>query len=138
MGLTRRWLFYTLILVYGLTLCTLTLTLTQGAIKLKKDHFFSFRWLFYTLILVYGFQCLWRKPWFWNIRHCWYDYPYHQVKEFSLSPIHQHNGSYMKSFSQFKKKLPPKKKHNLFAQIDSDVWVYYMVELSFYWSLSIR
>ena len=38
------------------------------------------RWLFYTLILIYGFQCLWRKPWFWNIRHCWYDYPYHQVR----------------------------------------------------------
>ena len=101
MGLTRRWLFYTLILVYWFTLYTLTLN--QGAIKLVKDHFFSFRWLFYTLILVYGFQCLWRKPWFWNIRHCWYDYPYHQVKDFSLSPIHQHNG-FLKSFSQFKKK----------------------------------
>jgi ceramide synthetase len=38
-----------------------------------------FRWVFYTGILVYGFFCLWDKPWFWNIRHCWYDYPYHQV-----------------------------------------------------------
>ena len=37
------------------------------------------RWLFYTFILLYGFHCLWSKPWFWNIRHCWYDYPYHQV-----------------------------------------------------------
>ena len=27
---------------------------------------------------------------------------------------------------------------NLIPQIDPDVWVYYMVELSFYWSLSIR
>jgi len=66
---------------------------------LQKFQETGWRWLFYTLILVYGFQCLWRKPWFWNIRHCWYDYPYHQI--------------------------------------DSDVWVYYMVELSFYWSLSI-
>ncbi|XP_023341201.1 ceramide synthase 6, partial [Eurytemora carolleeae] len=59
----------------------------------------GWRWIFYTGILVYGFLCLWNKPWFWNIRYCWYDYPYHQV--------------------------------------DSDVWLYYMVELSFYWSLSI-
>jgi len=59
----------------------------------------GWRWLFYTLILLYGFTCLWSKPWFWDIRHCWYDYPYHQI--------------------------------------DPDVWIYYMVELSFYWSLSI-
>jgi len=59
----------------------------------------GWRWMFYSSILVYGLVCLWNKPWFWNIRHCWYDYPYHQV--------------------------------------DSDVWLYYMVELSFYWSLSI-
>lgn len=59
----------------------------------------GWRWLFYTGILIYGFVCLWSKPWFWNIRHCWYDYPYHPI--------------------------------------DPDVWVYYMVELSFYWSLSI-
>jgi len=66
---------------------------------LKKFCETGWRWLFYTCILVYGFICLWNKPWFWNIRYCWYDYPYHQV--------------------------------------DSDVWFYYMVELSFYWSLSI-
>jgi len=59
----------------------------------------GWRWVFYTCILLYGSYCLWDKPWFWNIRHCWYDYPYHQI--------------------------------------DSDVWLYYMVELSFYWSLSI-
>jgi len=66
---------------------------------LKKFCETGWRWMFYTCILVYGFFCLWSKPWFWNIRYCWYDYPYHQV--------------------------------------DRDVWVYYMVELSFYWSLSI-
>lgn len=66
---------------------------------LKKFCETGWRWVFYTSILVYGVVCLWDKPWFWNIRHCWYDYPYHQV--------------------------------------DSDVWFYYMVELSFYWSLSI-
>jgi len=66
---------------------------------LKKFQETGWRWLFYTFILLYGFHCLWSKPWFWNIRHCWYDYPYHQI--------------------------------------DPDVWIYYMVELSFYWSLSI-
>jgi len=59
----------------------------------------GWRWLFYTLILVYGSVCLWGKPWFWNIRHCWYHYPFHQI--------------------------------------EGDVWLYYMLELSFYWSLSI-
>jgi len=66
---------------------------------LKKFCETGWRWLFYTSILVYGFVCLWDKPWFWNIRHCWYDYPYHAI--------------------------------------DPDVWLYYMVELSFYWSLTI-
>jgi len=59
----------------------------------------GWRWVYYTCVLVYGLTCLWDKPWFWNIRHCWYNYPYHQI--------------------------------------DKDIWVYYMVELSFYWSLSI-
>ena len=57
------------------------------------------RWVFYTTILVYGLNCLVDKPWMWNVRYCWYDYPYHTV--------------------------------------DQDIWLYYMVELSFYWSLSI-
>jgi len=59
----------------------------------------GWRWLYYSLILVYGSVTLWGKPWLWNIRHCWYHYPYHKI--------------------------------------DRDVWLYYMVELSFYWSLSI-
>ena len=46
---------------------------------LQKFQETGWRWLFYTLILIYGFTCLWTKPWFWNIRHCWYDYPYHQI-----------------------------------------------------------
>merc|ERR1711874_784103 len=56
------------------------------------------RWVFYSFILVYGFICLWDKTWFWDIRFCWYNYPFHQM--------------------------------------DNDVWWYYMLELSFYWSLS--
>ena len=41
--------------------------------------YFPSRWVFYTCILVYGMICLWDKAWLWNIRFCWYNYPYHQV-----------------------------------------------------------
>ena len=57
------------------------------------------RCIFYTVMLCYGWWCLWDKPWLWDIRHCWYDYPFHSVP--------------------------------------ADIWCYYMMELSFYWSLSI-
>ena len=66
--------------------------------KLQKFCETGWRWVYYSTILVYGFNCLVDKPWLWNVRHCWYDYPYHKV--------------------------------------DPDIWLYYMVELAFYWSLS--
>merc|ERR1719317_586105 len=59
----------------------------------------GWRWVFYTCILGYGINCLWDKAWLWDIRFCWYNYPFHQM--------------------------------------DNDIWWYYMLELSFYWSLSI-
>jgi len=59
----------------------------------------GWRCAFYTFILMYGTNCLWDKAWLWDIRHCWYNYPFHRI--------------------------------------DNDVWWYYMLELSFYWSLSI-
>ena len=59
----------------------------------------GWRCLSYTLMLGYGAWCLWDKPWLWDIRHCWYDYPFHPIP--------------------------------------ADIWCYYMMELSFYWSLSI-
>ena len=40
------------------------------------------RWMFYTWALLYGVLCLWRKPWFTNIHHCWIDYPFHQVQKY--------------------------------------------------------
>jgi len=58
----------------------------------------GWRFIFYIGIFFYGLCTLWYKPWFWNIHHCWIDYPNHKV--------------------------------------DSDIWLYYMMELSFYWSLS--
>ena len=55
--------------------------------------------MFYSFLVCYGVWCLWDKSWLWDIRHCWYDYPYHEMP--------------------------------------SDIWCYYMMELAFYWSLSI-
>merc|ERR1711915_66236 len=66
---------------------------------LKKFCETGWRCAFYTFILMYGTNCLRDKAWLWDIRHCWYNYPFHQM--------------------------------------DNDVWWYYMLELSFYWSLSI-
>lgn len=62
-------------------------------------NLYLFRCSFYSLMLCYGSWCLWDKPWLWDIRYCWYDYPFHPMP--------------------------------------SDIWCYYMMELSFYWSLSI-
>ena len=43
------------------------------------------RWVFYTCILGYGINCLWDKAWLWNIRFCWYNYPFHQVQFLLIS-----------------------------------------------------
>ena len=60
---------------------------------------FSWRFFYYSSILLYGVLTLWNKPWLWDIRYCWYHYPYHYL--------------------------------------DRGVWWYYIVELSFYWSLIV-
>lgn len=59
----------------------------------------SWRCLYYTSSFIYGLVILWNKPWFWNIDHCWINYP--------------HQG------------------------VTRDVWWYYMISLSFYWSLAL-
>ena len=45
----------------------------------KSNVFFSCWWLFYVSALFYGIFCLWEKPWFHSINHCWDGYPYHKV-----------------------------------------------------------
>ena len=47
--------------------------------KLDKFCETGWRWLFYSAIFLYGLTCLLDKPWLWDVRHCWYDYPYHTV-----------------------------------------------------------
>lgn len=45
----------------------------------KRYFIFSFRCLYYTLIFIYGLIVLWDKPWLWDIKYCYYGYPYHAV-----------------------------------------------------------
>ena len=45
----------------------------------KSNLIFSCWWLFYVSALFYGIFCLWEKPWFHSINHCWDGYPYHKV-----------------------------------------------------------
>lgn len=54
---------------------------------------------YYTFIFIFGLYVMSGKPWMWDIRHCWYNYPEHSV--------------------------------------DNDVWWYYMISLSFYWSMTL-
>ncbi|XP_026668173.1 ceramide synthase 6-like, partial [Ceratina calcarata] len=39
----------------------------------------SWRCLYYTYSFIYGLIILWNKPWLWDIKHCYYNYPYHPV-----------------------------------------------------------
>lgn len=59
----------------------------------------SWRCIYYTYSFVYGCIVLWDKPWFWDVKHCWYSYPHQSV--------------------------------------DNDIWWYYMISMSFYWSLTV-
>jgi sphingoid base N-palmitoyltransferase len=38
----------------------------------------GWRFTFYSFMVVYGVSVLWDKPWFWDIKQCWINYP-HQV-----------------------------------------------------------
>lgn len=38
----------------------------------------SWRCMYYTYSFGFGVFVLWDKPWFWDVKHCWYGYP-HQV-----------------------------------------------------------
>ncbi len=41
----------------------------------KTKQIFRWRWLYYTSVFLYGVLALWNKPWLWDIRYCWYNYP---------------------------------------------------------------
>ncbi|XP_033341835.1 ceramide synthase schlank [Megalopta genalis] len=41
----------------------------------------SWRCLYYTYSFIYGVIILWNKPWLWDIKYCYYNYPYHPVTD---------------------------------------------------------
>jgi len=41
----------------------------------------GWRWLYYSSAFLYGLCCLWNKPWLWDIKFCWYNYPHHDVPD---------------------------------------------------------
>lgn len=49
----------------------------------KFTKFMECAWqcTYYTFIFVYGLYVMSGKPWLWDIRHCWYDYPNHSVDD---------------------------------------------------------
>lgn len=71
---------------------------------------------------MYGVIVLWDKPWFWDVKSCWYGYP-HQV---ILA---------MKCFTRFVS-LNLKTKIRL-QSVENDIWWYYMISMSFYWALTV-
>lgn len=38
----------------------------------------TWRCLYYLYSFIFGVIVLWDKPWFWDVKSCWYGYP-HQV-----------------------------------------------------------
>ena len=44
---------------------------------LDKFRETCWRWTFYLSAHIMGIYLLWDKPWLWNIRECFYDYPNH-------------------------------------------------------------
>ncbi|XP_064538874.1 ceramide synthase 6 isoform X1 [Drosophila montana] len=58
----------------------------------------TWRCLYYLYSFIFGVIVLWDKPWFWDVKSCWYGYPHQSVSD--------------------------------------DVWWYYMISMSFYWSLT--
>ena len=67
--------------------------------KLDKFSESAWRALYYSTLYAYSWVVLWDKKWFWSIKACWFDFPYHSVPD--------------------------------------DIWWYYMIQLSAFWSLVI-
>jgi len=39
----------------------------------------GWRCFYYTTVFLYGVLILWNKPWLWDIKYCWYNYPHHSI-----------------------------------------------------------
>ena len=67
----------------------------------KLDKFCETAWKasYHSVTFILSWAVMWDKKWFWSIKACWYDFPYHSVPD--------------------------------------DIWWYYMIQLSAFWSLVI-
>ncbi|GAU95617.1 hypothetical protein RvY_07207 [Ramazzottius varieornatus] len=72
---------------------------SENLSQLQKFSETGWRFFYYTVMFLYGLWTVSSKPWFYDTKACWYDYPYHEI--------------------------------------DRDMFWYYMIELTFYWSLLI-
>lgn len=68
---------------------------------------------------MYGVIVLWDKPWFWDVKSCWYGYPHQVIDFFVVFKLYVHNNL---TFLQ---------------SVENDIWWYYMISMSFYWALTV-
>ena len=66
---------------------------------LEKFGETGFRCFYQNLMIIQGIIVLWDKPWLWDSKHLWHQYPFHAV--------------------------------------DGEVWWYYMLAMTVYWSLTV-
>ena len=52
---------------------------TENFFILVFLFFLSWRGFYYSSVFLYGCSVLWNKPWLWDIKHCWYNYPLHRI-----------------------------------------------------------
>lgn len=44
----------------------------------------SWRFMYYTYSFAFGLYVLWDKPWFWDVKNCWYGYPHQVIIKFGF------------------------------------------------------
>lgn len=50
-------------------------------VQRKKFCETGWRWIFYLIAHLGGLYCMYDKPWIWDTRHCWVNYPFHEIEE---------------------------------------------------------
>ena len=62
------------------TFCENSLTITFQISPTVSLFIFRWRCFYYLSIFLYGVWVLWTKPWLWDIKYCWYNYPHHKIE----------------------------------------------------------
>jgi sphingoid base N-palmitoyltransferase len=66
---------------------------------LKKFCENVWRGMFYAYSFAFGLIVMWDKPWLWNIKECWYNYP-HQVRKIFSTTSHYYLIKFILVYSQ--------------------------------------